>query len=387
MSLSDDVKAGVSLVELAGEVVAWDRRKSAAARGEWWAPCPFHAEKTASFHVTEPEGTGGVWHCFGCNEGGSAIDFVAKRDGVGFVEAVRTLADRFRIGRERDPDRIAAAGERARERRREADEVLRRTADDRERVARQIWDAARPDAPELGRYLAGRGVRLRDLEGIPPTLRFHADLPCRNPDGEIVHRGPAMVAFIGRVRFLGVHRTWIDGEARARLPDGSKVPKQMLGRTGELFGAPCRLSRSSRQMLVVGEGIETTLAAFSVLRMAAGGDCVSAEAALTLGALAGPENPIGRGPGPGANGRPLPSALPDFSTDRPGWVPPPDTRRVVILGDPSRRDPKAAERHAWRAHAKVAAIVPDRDAVRLAVPRGSWAHDLDFADLAKLGEF
>lgn len=53
--------------------------------------CPFHDEKTASFHVTPARG---YYHCFGCGEGGDVFDFVQKINHLGFTEAVEFLADR-----------------------------------------------------------------------------------------------------------------------------------------------------------------------------------------------------------------------------------------------------------------------------------------------------
>ena len=53
--------------------------------------CPFHDEKTASFHVTPARG---YFHCFGCGEGGDVFDFVQKINHVSFTEAVEFLADR-----------------------------------------------------------------------------------------------------------------------------------------------------------------------------------------------------------------------------------------------------------------------------------------------------
>ncbi|MDB4996044.1 MAG: primase, partial [Myxococcaceae bacterium] len=53
--------------------------------------CPFHKEKTPSFHVNPDRG---FFHCFGCKEAGSAIDFLMKMEGATFPEAVRDLAER-----------------------------------------------------------------------------------------------------------------------------------------------------------------------------------------------------------------------------------------------------------------------------------------------------
>lgn len=56
--------------------------------------CPFHNEKTPSFSVKKRDNT---WKCFGCGEGGDAIDFVAKLKGIEPLEAVKTLAEMYGI--------------------------------------------------------------------------------------------------------------------------------------------------------------------------------------------------------------------------------------------------------------------------------------------------
>lgn len=50
--------------------------------------CPFHDEKTPSFHINKKKNT---WRCYGCDIFGDSIDFVMKRDGIPFLEAVRKL--------------------------------------------------------------------------------------------------------------------------------------------------------------------------------------------------------------------------------------------------------------------------------------------------------
>ncbi len=56
--------------------------------------CPFHDERSPSFHVTPARG---FYHCFGCGEGGDAIDFLRRTEGLSFAEAVERLADRAGI--------------------------------------------------------------------------------------------------------------------------------------------------------------------------------------------------------------------------------------------------------------------------------------------------
>ncbi len=381
------IRAHVRLSELVGPDVAWDRRRSNAVRGDWWAPCPFHVEKTASFHVRDEPG---VYYCFGCQARGDLFSYVMERDGVDFRTALGTLAAMAGIGP------AAAEGEdarSARQARRDAalearDAELRATAERRLAMAGEIWRQAAPDRVLLDQYLRARGVRvdaLRDCYGgaLPPSLRIHRDLR-HFAGGREVHRGPAMVGLIARDRrFLGVHRTWITPAGRRELR-GVKLDKQWLGLTGEMMGGAVRFSKPARRM-IVGEGIETVLAVFSRLveRGAAGPDVAepwSAEAALSLGALAGGEDPLGRGPESPATGRPLPSALPDW--ERPGWTCPDEVEELVILGEGSTKDPEAARRHALRAvrrHGRRA----DGSARTccLALP-GDWGDGLDFADLA-----
>jgi len=62
--------------------------------GKWWGLCPFHAEKTPSFSV---DGERGLFYCFGCQKGGSVIDFVMETDKLSFMEAMGELADKAHV--------------------------------------------------------------------------------------------------------------------------------------------------------------------------------------------------------------------------------------------------------------------------------------------------
>jgi DNA primase len=79
------VLAATDVVELIGRSVALKRRGK-----DFVGLCPFHQEKTPSFHVSPSKQ---YFHCYGCKEGGNAIDFVIKRDRVEFKDALRTLGE------------------------------------------------------------------------------------------------------------------------------------------------------------------------------------------------------------------------------------------------------------------------------------------------------
>lgn len=77
------------------EVVARSGVELRKAGRDFVACCPFHKEKTASFHVSPSRQT---WHCFGqCQEGGNVIAYVMRREGRTFPEAVKELGARYGI--------------------------------------------------------------------------------------------------------------------------------------------------------------------------------------------------------------------------------------------------------------------------------------------------
>ncbi|PJI92456.1 DNA primase [Yoonia maricola] len=85
----DELRNRLSLGQVVGRKVIWDTRKSNQGKGDLWAPCPFHQEKTASFHVDDRKG---YYYCFGCHAKGDAITFVRETENVDFMEAVKILA-------------------------------------------------------------------------------------------------------------------------------------------------------------------------------------------------------------------------------------------------------------------------------------------------------
>ncbi|GIT89966.1 DNA primase [Jannaschia pagri] len=88
-SFFDEIRNRLSLSQVVGRKVVWDMRKTNQAKGDWWAPCPFHQEKSASFHVVDDKG---YYYCFGCQAKGNIFKFVQETENVSFMESVEILA-------------------------------------------------------------------------------------------------------------------------------------------------------------------------------------------------------------------------------------------------------------------------------------------------------
>jgi DNA primase len=145
--ISDDairtIRERASLVEVVSDVVALRRRGTRAI-----GLCPFHAEKTPSFNVSEQDG---FYHCFGCGEGGDVFSFVMKTQSASFPEAVRLVAARFGL-----PVPEEAAGSVPRS---EPLVAITEAAQAYFRGALRAANGARPRG-----YLAERGIRPETIE-------------------------------------------------------------------------------------------------------------------------------------------------------------------------------------------------------------------------------
>ncbi len=94
MSIADDAKeqirARVDLAQLIGEQVVL----KPAGRGQLKGLCPFHAEKSPSFHVHVDRG---FFYCFGCGAKGDAFEYVMRTQGMEFVDALKALGERVGV--------------------------------------------------------------------------------------------------------------------------------------------------------------------------------------------------------------------------------------------------------------------------------------------------
>jgi len=146
----EDVKQRLNIVEVISAYVPLKK-----AGRNYKGLCPFHNEKTPSF-VVFPDTQ--RWHCFGaCGSGGDVINFVMRREGLPFVEALKMLA--ARVGVELTPPTPAQEAE-AEERRRLWD-VNRLAAEYFHRLLMESDEAAQARS-----YLAGRGLQAETLRAF-----------------------------------------------------------------------------------------------------------------------------------------------------------------------------------------------------------------------------
>ena len=82
----DELVARTDLVDLVSESVRLTKKGNS-----YWGCCPFHSEKTPSFHVVPDRQ---IYKCFGCGKGGGAINYVMELENLSFRDAVEVLAKR-----------------------------------------------------------------------------------------------------------------------------------------------------------------------------------------------------------------------------------------------------------------------------------------------------
>lgn len=134
------VRQATDFFRLVSETVELRRRGS-----DWWGCCPFHHEKTPSFHINPSTG---LWKCFGCGLGGDVFDYVMHRENLEFPDAIRFLADR--AGIELTEERGARSGPRRNR--------LIECLGEAQAYYATILNRGRGAGPAQGRsYLAGRG--------------------------------------------------------------------------------------------------------------------------------------------------------------------------------------------------------------------------------------
>jgi DNA primase len=238
----DDLKHHADIVVVIQDYVSL-KKTGATYKGL----CPFHGEKTPSFHVTRDKG---FFHCFGCNVGGDVFKFLELHEKIGFADAVKLLAQRFGMSlpeMEQTDDQRANAAER---------ETLLKVHESAAawfhqqlasnagaRIRRQIADRGVTDDTSqvmgLGFAPPGReGLKAALIkEGFSQALLVRAGLLVQRDDGSVIDRfrNRLMIPIcrdIGSVIAFGGRA--VDADQQPKYLNSPETPIYSKGRT--LYG-------------------------------------------------------------------------------------------------------------------------------------------------------
>ena len=267
----DDLRTRTSLSQVVGRKVMWDTRISNQAKGDMWAPCPFHQEKSASFHVDDSKG---FYYCFGCHAKGDAISFIRETENVGFIEAIEILAQEAGMP---VPKRDPHAQEKS-EQRSELTDVMEQAvqfyrlqlktapaSEARAYLARRGLSEAIQDRFDMGFAPDVRQGLLQHLtaKGVTPDQLVAAGLCARPEDG-----GAPYDRFRGRILFpirdargrcIALGGRSLDPNARAKYLNSPETVLFDKGRN--LYHLkPAREAAGKGQPLIVAEGYMDVIA-------------------------------------------------------------------------------------------------------------------------------
>jgi DNA primase len=143
-----EVREAVNIVDVVSQHVLLKQRGKS-----FIGLCPFHQEKTPSFTVDPVRG---FYHCFGCGAGGDAFSFVMKLEKVGFLEAVKSLAERARI------PLPVSEGDEAKSR--EIEDLYRANQLAMEFFTSMLWKS--DEGKRARQYILGRGFERKTLDAF-----------------------------------------------------------------------------------------------------------------------------------------------------------------------------------------------------------------------------
>src|SRR5262245_15988501 len=190
----EDLKRQADIVVVVQDYVSL-RKTGATYKGL----CPFHGEKTPSFHVYRDKG---FFHCFGCGVGGDVIKFLELHEKLGFLDAVKQLAQRFgitlpEVEQQSDEQRAGTAERETLLKIHEAAAAWFReqlVSPAGTRIRKQITERGLTDATVAAQGLGfappGRDGLTRALQkqGFSKTLLLRAGLIVQKDDGSVVDR-------------------------------------------------------------------------------------------------------------------------------------------------------------------------------------------------------
>ena len=261
----------MSLSQVVGRKVTWDLRKSNQGKGDMWAPCPFHQERSASFHVDDRKG---FYYCFGCQAKGDAVSFLKDTENLSFLEAVEWLAREAGMPMPARDPQAAQKADRRTQLVAVMDEAIRHfrlslrtaaAAEAREYLARRRLSPEAQDRFEIGFAPDARQGLFQALtqKGIAPDLIVDAGLCARPEDG-----GAPYDRFRGRIIFpirdargraISLGGRAMDPNARAKYLNGPETELFDKGRNLYNHG-PAREAAGKGLPLIVAEGYMDAIA-------------------------------------------------------------------------------------------------------------------------------
>ena len=253
----NEVRNAVDLVELASSYVHLKR----SGRG-YMGCCPFHKEKTPSFHI-DPDKQ--LYHCFGCGAGGSVFKFVMAAEGLDFPDAVKLLADRSGI---RLPELSGDGGEDIYRRKRDMYAMNKAAArffrdclfspeGEAARTYLQRRQLTSKTVSSFGIGYAPKGwdglLKHLEAQGYPRDMMAEAGLCIRNDRGHMYDR------FRDRIMFpiFDVRQNIIGFGGRIMTGDGAKYmnsPESIIYDKGKNLFALNIAKKSKRGYYVLVEG-------------------------------------------------------------------------------------------------------------------------------------
>ena len=187
---------------------------------DYFAPCPFHGERTASFTVNDDKQ---FYHCFGCGAHGDVIKYLTERKNLTFIEALRMLEADAGIAFDTPANRVEVEARRIERQR--SDEAA---AAQRQESARGLWAFAAPmkDTPAQA-YLEARGIDFAKLGKFPGAIRYRHTVY----NAELKRQIPAMLTGIQGLdgKQLATHRTFIEYVGGKWVKARLDTPKSILG--------------------------------------------------------------------------------------------------------------------------------------------------------------
>jgi DNA primase len=148
----EEVKNRLSVVDVVGEYI-----RVTKAGSNWKALCPFHNEKTSSFMLSEERKS---WHCFGCGKGGDIFSFVMEMEGIGFREALETLAAKAGVELKKF-EKGDWGGKNEREDKKRLHEILELAT---KWYEKNLWEGKGKD--KILKYLEGRGLTKTSIKNF-----------------------------------------------------------------------------------------------------------------------------------------------------------------------------------------------------------------------------